>query len=68
MENNNTDGVAVASMVFGIISLIFFPFVLGIIAILLGLVSETKGGMSAAGIIMGLIAVGFGIIQFMNMY
>ena len=66
MENNNEDGTAVASLVLGIISLLFFPLVLGIIAVFLGLVSENKGGMAAAGIIMGLIGILIGGIQWIN--
>ena len=66
MENNNTDGAGIASMVFGIISLIFFPLVLGIIAIILGLSSEQKSGMAVTGIIMGIIGVIIGGIQWIN--
>lgn len=63
-SHQSGEGIAVASMVLGILSLILFgvPFldvILSLIALILGIIAKTKGnsGMAIAGIIMGIIGL-----------
>jgi hypothetical protein len=66
-----TDGQAVASMVLGIAGLVLCPLICSIIAIVLGNQAKTRiahdpsldgEGMAKAGVIMGWIGVGLGIL------
>jgi hypothetical protein len=62
-----TSGMAVASLVLGIIGMVFFPFVPSVLAIIfgaigLGQVNKSNGllkgkGMATAGIILGIVAI-----------
>lgn len=73
-------GAAVASMILGIVSLLFFwsyyfavvPMVLGIIAIVLGAKAQKEmplgsdgRGMATAGLIMGIIGAGLSAVVFL---
>ena len=53
-------GLAVASMVCGIVSFFIFGLVLGILAVIFGGVAKSKGyrgGMATAGIVLGVIGL-----------
>jgi hypothetical protein len=53
-------GLAIASLVLGIVSLLCFPFITGILAIIFGAVAKNKGyigGMATAGIVCGIIGL-----------
>ena len=53
-------GLAVASMVFGIFSFVFFPAITGTLAIIFGCVAKSKGyriGMETAGIVFGIVGL-----------
>lgn len=54
-------GLAVASMVVGIVSFFCFGIILGILAIIFGGVAKSKGcksGMATAGIVLGVVGIG----------
>ena len=58
-------GLAIASMVCGIVSFFFFGLVLGVLALVLGLVAKNKGytgGMATAGVATGAVAIGLSLI------
>lgn len=58
-------GLAIASMVCGIVSFFFFGLVLGVVALVLGLVAKNKGytgGMATAGVATGAVAIGLSLI------
>lgn len=67
-----TSGMAIASLVLGIVGLFFFPFIPSILAIIFGVISigqinrsngVLKGkGMAVAGLVMGIIAVVLSIL------
>ncbi|MEV2213940.1 DUF4190 domain-containing protein [Streptomyces sp. NPDC050997] len=68
-SRSRTNGLAVASLICGIIGLIFFNVVLGPVAIVLGAVglrqAPAKGGagMAKAGIVLGIVdLVVFGVL------
>ena len=53
-------GVSIASLVFGIVSIFFFPIITGPAAIILGgigISNEGKNGLAITGIITGIIGV-----------
>lgn len=55
-------GLAIASMILGILSFMFMPLITGIVAICLGCSAKSKGnrsGMATAGIVCGSIALAF---------
>lgn len=58
-------GLAIASMVCGIVSFFFFGLVLGVVALVFGLVAKNKGytgGMATAGVATGAVAIGLSLI------
>lgn len=69
-------GLAVAALVLGIISVVFFwiPFVdiltlvLGIVAVILAIIAgkQGKNGMAVAGLVLGIIGVVFSAISFVS--
>ena len=69
-------GMGIAALVLGIISVVFFwiPFVdiltliLGIVAVVLGVMSGKKGknGMATAGLVLGIIGVVLSAISFVS--
>jgi len=66
------NGKAVAAMVCGIVGLVIFGFILGIIAIVLGSIAKNEikrtgqggSGMATAGIVLGIVDIVAGIIIF----
>lgn len=73
MENKKTNGLAIAGMIVGILSILimcsgFFGTVTGIIGLVLSIVAQNKekSGMGLAGIITSAIAIvtgiGFGVL------
>jgi hypothetical protein len=68
-----TSGMAVASLVLGIVGMVFVPFVPSVLAIIFGAVGMSqinrsngllKGkGMATAGIVLGIISIAFMIIM-----
>lgn len=53
-------GLAIASLVCGIVSFFCFGFILGILAVIFGGVAKSKGftgGMATAGIVLGIIGL-----------
>lgn len=66
------NGKAVAAMVCGIVGLVVFGFILGIIAIVLGSMAKKEiqrtgqggSGMATAGIVLGILDIVAGIIIF----
>jgi len=68
--NSNTNGLAIASMVLGIASLVmgwavFLGFATGIVAVVLGIIAlkkKTGKGMSITGIVTGAISVIWGLV------
>ena len=59
-------GLAIASLVLGIVSLLCFPVVTGVLAAIFGGVAKSKGntsGMATAGIVLGIIGVASWIIM-----
>ncbi|MGD9483414.1 DUF4190 domain-containing protein [Streptomyces sp. TRM70308] len=58
------NGMAIASLVVGVISLFVFSIVLGPIAVILGVVAHQRAasGMAKAGIVLGVIATVLAII------
>ncbi len=58
-------GLAIASMVCGIVSFFFFGLILSIVALVLGLVAKNKGytgGMATAGVATGSVALGLSLL------
>ncbi len=58
-------GMAITSMVLGILSFFFLPLIMGIVAICLGCSAKKKGnrsGMATAGIVCGSIALAFVVL------
>lgn len=59
-------GLAIASMVLGIISLLCFPYITGVLAVIFGAVAKNKGcksGMATAGIVCGIIGVALWLLM-----
>lgn len=59
-------GLAIASMVCGIVSLLCFALITGTLGIVFGAIAKSKGcksGMATAGIICGIIGVGLWLIM-----
>lgn len=59
-------GLAIASMVCGIVSFFFFGLVLSVVALVLGLVAKNKGytgGMATAGVATGSVALGLSLLS-----
>ncbi|MBE7011925.1 MAG: DUF4190 domain-containing protein [Ruminococcaceae bacterium] len=59
-------GLAIASMVCGIVSFFCFGFILGLLAVIFGGVAKSKGyrgGMATAGIVLGVIGLAFYVIM-----
>ncbi len=59
-------GLAIAGMVLGIISLLCFPYITGVLAIIFGAVAKSKGcksGMATAAVVLGAIGVGLWLIM-----
>ena len=74
MEENklNGKGFAVASLVMGILSIIFLPFIvisvgMGIAAIIFGIMAKNRGDktMSRAGITLGIVSLLITLILFL---
>ena len=74
MQTQRTNGIAVAALVCGILSVILFftivfPFILGVLAIVFGLVGMSKAsqgapnkGLAVAGLITGILGIVFAIL------
>lgn len=60
----NGKGLAIASMVLGLVGLVIFGLPCGILAIIFSIVSKKKGksGMATAGLVLGIIDVVFVVI------
>jgi len=68
-EEEKTHGLAIASLVCGIVGLVFAGFVLGVLAIVFGAISMKKirksggffkgRGMAIAGLVLGIVALAF---------
>lgn len=59
-------GLAIASLVLGIISLFLFPLVTGLLAIILGGVAKNKGctsGLATGGIVCGIIGLALWLVM-----
>ena len=59
-------GLAIAGMVLGIISLLCFPYITGVLGIIFGAVAKSKGcrsGMATAAIVTGAIGVGLWLVM-----
>ena len=59
-------GLAIASMVLGIISLLCFPYITGVLAVIFGAVAKNKGcrsGMATAGIVCGIVGVALWVVM-----
>lgn len=59
-------GLAIASMILGIVSLLCFPAITGTLGIILGGVAKSKGctsGMATAGIVCGVIGVALWLLM-----
>lgn len=59
------NGLAIAGMVCGIVSLFCYGFILGILGIVFGAVAKSKGnkgGMATAGIVCGVIGAGLWLL------
>jgi hypothetical protein len=57
--------MAIASMVLGIISLLCFPYITGVLAVIFGAVAKNKGcksGMATAGLVLGVIDLAFWLV------
>lgn len=76
-SNGNGKGLAIASMVLGIVGLIVFGLPCGILAIIFSIVSKkkAKSGMATAGLVLGIIdiagwalAMALGASMFANMF
>ena len=76
-SNNNGRGMAIASMVLGIVGLIAFALPCGILAIIFSVISKkkAKSGMATAGLVLGIIdlaswalIMAFGVTMFSNMF
>lgn len=71
-EKNNmekqTNGLGIASMITGIISVFVFPLILGVISALLGLVGlkHEKNRTAVAGIVLGIIGIAVAIFKLAN--
>lgn len=62
---SNTNGMAIAALVLGIVGLFFLGIVLGILAIVFGYLALKRAGrtgMAKAGLILGVIDVVFAVI------
>lgn len=69
MDNKkNYNGLAIASLVLGILSLLFIGFgiLFGIAGIITGIMSrkESSSGMATAGIVMSIIGLAFCVVAF----
>ena len=60
-------GFAITGMVLGIISMIIFPFILGILALIFGGLGR-RYGMGIAGIVLGSLSLAFVVIQLILIY
>ena len=60
-----TNGLGIASMITGIISVFVFPLILGVISALLGLKHE-KNKTAVAGIVLGIIGIAVAIFKLAN--
>ena len=59
-------GLAIASMVLGIISFLCYPIITGVLAVIFGAVAKNKGctsGMATAGIVCGIIGVALWLLM-----
>ena len=68
VQTNETagKGFAIAGMVCGIVSMLCFPIILGVLAIIFGAVAKNKGyrgGMATAGIVLGAVAIALWLIM-----
>lgn len=61
MYNENNNGCSRGSLICSIVSFFIFPFIFGIIGVVLGIIGisnqEDKQGLAIAGIIIGIISV-----------
>lgn len=65
-EKQPGQGLAIAGMILGIISLLCFPYITGVLGIIFGAIAKSKGcrsGMATAGIVCGAIGVGLWLIM-----
>lgn len=72
MEENKSNGTGfgVASLVTGILSIIFIPFIIislgfGIMAIIFGVISLKKGNKGKAGLILGIVSLAITFLLFL---
>lgn len=59
-------GLAIAGMILGIVSLLCFPYITGVLGIIFGAIAKSKGctsGMATTGIILGAIGLGLWLIM-----
>lgn len=59
-------GLAIASLVLGIVSFLCFPYITGVLGIIFGGVAKSKGcrsGMATAGIACGVVGVGLWLLM-----
>lgn len=63
-----TNGLGIASMITGIISVFVFPLILGVVSVLLGLVGlkHEKNKTAVAGIVLGIIGIAVAIFKLAN--
>ncbi|MEV0848369.1 DUF4190 domain-containing protein [Streptomyces sp. NPDC049954] len=62
----NAGGMAIASLVLGIVGLFFLGIILGILAIVFGylaLKQASRNGMAKAGLILGVVDVVFAVVM-----
>ena len=59
-------GLAIAGMILGIISLLCFPYITGVLGIIFGAIAKSKGctsGMATTAIVCGAIGVGLWLVM-----
>lgn len=64
-------GMAIASLVLGIVSFLCFPIVTGVLAIIFGGVAKSKGytgGMATAGLICGILGLALWVLMLMGIF
>ena len=59
-------GLAIAGMILGIVSLLCFPYITGVLGVIFGAVAKSKGcksGMATAGIVCGVIGIALWLVM-----